>query len=187
MRMNDENTKWFPINFEFFRGFPINSHPGAFGCARKHNFHEGIDIYGFNKQWVNAIRNGTVIRNGPFTGLKAGYPWWMDTDALLVKDSEGYYVYGELFSDLKEGDTVFAGQKIGELTPVLPPDKFREDIPGHSVIMLHLERYSSAYNPEMGWCSWDSRENRPEYLLDPTKDLINILTSKHKPLKFLTL
>ena len=35
--------RWFPVNLNKIRGLPINSHPGAFGCARKYNFHEGID------------------------------------------------------------------------------------------------------------------------------------------------
>lgn len=179
--------RWFPINFEKLRGLPINSHPGAFGCARKHNFHEGIDLYGEPGDWVYAIREGTVISNMTFTGPKEGHSWWLDTDALLVKDEDGYYVYGELRSTLKAGDVVTPGQKIGELTPVLPPHKKRVDIPGHSVTMLHLERWSLAYDEVGGWSAWQTRESRPNYLLDPTPELIEILQHKNRPVKFLTL
>jgi hypothetical protein len=179
--------RWFPINFEKIRGIPINAHPGAFGCARKYNLHEGIDLYGEKGDWVYAIRNGEVISNLPFTGPAIGHPWWLPTNALLVKDEDGYYVYGELNSDLKAGDIVTSGQKIGELTPVLTPDKFRPDIPEHSVTMLHLEKWDNTYDPPTGWSSWNTREARPKYLQDPTNDLINILTSKHRKVNILTL
>lgn len=178
--------KWFPINLEKIVGIPINSHPGAFGCARKFNFHEGIDLYGQQGDWVYAIKDGVVVSNMTFTGPKEGHPWWLDTDALLIKDEEGYYVYGELRSSLKKGDVVKAGNKIGELTPVLPPHKKRDDIPGHSVTMLHLERWSLEYDESLGWSSWANRESRPIYLQDPTPELIEILQNLKRPIKFLT-
>ena len=177
----------FPIDIDKFRGLPINSHPGAFGCARKFNFHEGIDLYGSPGDGVFAIRDGVVVANMPFTGPKTGYGWWLDTDAILVKDDTGYYVYGELKSDLKVGDNVEANQKIGQLVPVLEDYKTRNDIPGHSVTMLHLERYSLDYDIYGGWSSWDKRENRPKYLIDPTLDLINILTNLGLRVNFLPL
>jgi hypothetical protein len=179
--------KWFPINFEKVRGIPINSHPGAFGCARKYNFHEGVDLYGVPGDWVYAIRNGIVVSNLPFTGPSEGHPWWLPTNALLVKDDDGYYVYGELNSDKKPGDAVMAGDKIGELVPVLPAYKFRPDIPEHSVTMLHLERWDNTYDAALGWSSWNTRDSRPKYLLDPTNELISVLTSKRRPVKLLTL
>jgi len=182
--MND--IRWFPINFEKVRGIPINNHPGAFGCARKYNFHEGIDLYGKPGDFVYAIRRGTIIDIKPFTGPQAGYDWWLDTSAILVQDEDGYYVYGELTTTKKIGDVVTSGDKIGELTPVLPESKLRLDIPEHSVTMLHLERYNMKYKPEMGWASWDKRENRPIYLEDPTVELVNILTKKKRSVKFLT-
>lgn len=178
--------RWFPINFEKIRGIPINSHPGAFGCARKHNFHEGIDLYGKPGDWVYAIREGTIVANRGFTGPKVGYPWWLDTDAVMVQDEDGYYVYGELFSPLKVGDKVNSGSKIGEMTPVLKDEKFRADIPEHSTCMLHLERYNNEYyGPDYGWCSWEHWDSRPIYLEDPTKELIDILVSKHRKPNFL--
>jgi hypothetical protein len=137
--------------------------------------------------WVYAIRSGVVVANMNFTGASVGFPWWLETNALLVKDEEGYYVYGELRSELKAGDRVLSGNRIGEMIPVLPPEKFRPDIPGHSTTMLHLERYNNLYRPEMGWSSWETRESRPEYLEDPTLSLINVLTEKKRGVKLLTL
>lgn len=140
--------KWFPVNLELVRGIPINAHPGAFGCARKYNFHEGVDLYGKPGDVVNAIRPGVVVSNERFTGPSVNHPWWLETDALLIRDEEGYYVYGELQSFLKAGDTVTTGQNIGNLIPVLPPEKFRPDIPGHSTTMLHLERWNHPITQE---------------------------------------
>ena len=180
-------TKCFPINFEKIRGIPINSHPGAFGCARKYNFHEGIDLYGKPGDFVTAIRSGVVISNLPFTGPSEGHPWWLPTNAVLVKDEDGYYTYGELTSPLKAGDIITSGDKIGELVPVLPEYKFRPDIPEHSVTRLHLERWDNTYDPATGWSSWGTRESRPKYLQDPTNELVTILTEKRQPVKLLTL
>lgn len=161
---------WFPLDPT--PGIPINAHPGAFGCARRHNFHEGVDLYGKSGDSVLATRSGVIVANRGFTGPKTGFPWWLDTDALLVQDQDGFFCYGELKSPLSVGTQVNAGDRIGQLVPVLPPGKRRPDIPGHSVTMLHLERYSNAYTVSMGWASWEKREDRPFYLLDPTNWLI---------------
>ena len=178
---------WFPINLEKFRGIPINSHPGAFGCARKHNFHEGVDLYGEPGDWVYAIQTGFVVANAAFTGPLVGFGWWNNTDAVIIKDDNGYFVYGELKSTLQVGDMVASGAKVGELVPVLPENKKRDDIPEHSVTMLHLERYNNDYKIEMGWASWEQRDSRPYYLEDPTPFLINALTNRRREVNFLTL
>lgn len=178
---------WFPINLERVRGIPINAHPGAFGNARKYNFHEGVDLYGTQGDWVYAIHSGVVVHNEAFTGPSVGHPWWLPTDAVTIKSDTEYYIYGELTSSLKVGEEVLRGQKIGELLPVLPPDKIRPDLPGHSNVMLHLEKFNFKYSPERGWKSWTLREDRPEWLEDPTNDLIKILTEKVGKVKLLTL
>lgn len=178
---------WFPINPQKFRGIPINSHAGAFGNARKYNFHEGIDLYGKEGDWVYAIHDGVVISNERFTGPSVGHPWWLETDAVTIKSDTEYFVYGELKSDLKVGDIVKSGAKIGELVPVLPPEKIRPDIPQHSNVMLHLEKWNDKYDPVIGWRAWTNRDDRPEWLEDPTIDLINILTKAHQKPILLTL
>lgn len=179
---------WFPLNVHLNnRGLPINSHPGAFGNARKFNFHEGIDLYGREGDWVLAMKDGVVISNEPFTGPSVGHPWWLPTDAVTIKSDTEYFVYGELKSDLKVGDEVRMGQKIGELVPVLPKEKIRADIPQHSNVMLHLEKWNFSYDPLKGWKPWLTREDRPSWLEDPTDDLIFALTKKHLPVKLLSL
>lgn len=176
----------FPINLQYCKGIPINSHPGAFGCRRKFNFHEGIDLYGKEGHIVYAIKPGIVVANRPFTGPKTGYDWWLDTDAVLVKSDTEYYCYGELKSDLRPGQTVGMGTILGELVPVLPPEKIRSDIPEHSNVMVHLEKYDlEKYHPDMGWSSWEEFGKKPDYLLDPTIDLINILKKNYQKVNLL--
>lgn len=175
----------FPINIQKFRGLPINAHPGAFGNARKYNFHEGIDLYGKEGDWVYAINDGVVVSNERFTGTSVGHPWWLETDAVAIKSETEYYVYGELKSDLKVGEFVKSGTVIGKLVPVLTPDKIRDYIPQHSNVMLHLEKWNFEYPGE--WKAWKTREDRPEWLEDPTVDLINILTKSYQKVKFLPL
>lgn len=174
----------FPIHLKDFRGIPINSHPGAFGVARKHNFHEGVDLYVpvEGGAEVLAIADGEVILNCAFTGPEIGMPWWKHTEALLVKSAGCYYVYGEIHSTLKPGDLVTAGSVIAKVVPVLPIDKLRADIPGHSVSMLHLEKYNlEDFLPEKDfWSSWEQWDTRPVYLEDPTPDLIDILKKEDR-------
>lgn len=195
---------WFPLNVHLNnRGIPINSHPGAFGNARRFNFHEGVDLYGKEGDFVYAMTNGVVISNERFTGPSVGHDWWLETDAVTIETlddsrvifdnvndkfiSLGYYVYGELKSDLKVGDRVKMGDKIGELVPVLPPDKIRKDIPQHSNVMLHLEKWNHRYDPVKGWRAWTTRDDRPEWLEDPTNDLIKALTNIYLPVNLLSL
>jgi hypothetical protein len=178
--------KYFPLNFEYNRGIPINSHPGAFGAARKFNFHEGVDLYGKEGTFVYAINPGVVISNEQFTGPGVGHPWWLTTDAVTIKSDTEYFVYGEIQSALKVGHVVSAGDCIGVLVPVLPPEKIRTDIPKHSNVMLHLEKWNFKYNESIGWRAWTTREDRPEWLEDPTNDLIEVLLSKHRRIELLT-
>lgn len=185
--------KWFPVNFEKLRGIPINRHPGAFGCPRKYDIHTGIDLYGDEGDFVRVIRPGVVIRNSQFTGAALGFSFWLDTDAVLVKDDEGFYLYGELKSSLKVGDVVKSGDIIGKLLPVLPPEKIRSEISGHSNVMLHLERYDLSYDPSiqydsgLTWPSWELNNPKHPFLQDPTLELINILKNKNQPINFLGL
>lgn len=178
----------FPINTQKNRGIPINAHPGAFGNARKYDFHTGVDLYGTPGDWVYAIEDGEILSIDRFTGKRPD-SWWLPTDAIIVKSENHNWVYGEIIpnSTLKIGDIVKAGQLLGELTPVLPPEKLRLDIPKHSVTMLHLEKYDNTYELDMGWAIWKERLDRPKYLLDPTNDLIDILQSSYRKVELLSL
>lgn len=174
----------FPLLDSVFRGLPINMHPGSFGYDRFHYNHTGIDLYGTEGDEVYAIRYGVVVRNFHFTGAKANSKYWLPTDAVLVKDDAGYYVYGELKSDLTPGEILFPGDLIGTLLPVVKD--VRPEYPGHSTTMLHLERHDLTYNPEDGWLDWFKASTRPKCLVDPTPGLVEILAAKKKPIQFLT-
>jgi murein DD-endopeptidase MepM/ murein hydrolase activator NlpD len=177
---------WFPINFTKVRGIPINAHPGAFGAIRRHDIHTGIDLYASERDWVFAIENGEVIANELFTGDETT-PWWNKTNCLIIKSETRYFLYGEIESNLKVGDKVVSGEKIGEIIPVLPIDKIRTDIPEHSNCMLHLEMFDESYKLEDGYPFWSEFTNRPKYLLDPTPVLINILKKKYQQVNLLIL
>lgn len=167
----------FPINIDSFRGLPINNHPGSFGYVRKHDVHTGIDLYVNENDPVFAIEDGIVTNYYQFTGKDIGFDWWLDTFALIVKSDKGYFVYGEITSNKKIGDIIKAGDHIGNVIPVLPKEKIRDWIPGHSNCMLHLERYNDEYKSEYVWSSWEIGQKKPHFLEDPTPFLIKTLNN----------
>jgi len=131
----------FPLkNYQY--SIPEGDHPGSFLKERKHHFHEGIDLYGKDGQEVYSVENGTVHKILNFTGEKANSPWWNNTDAIIIKGSSGFVLYGEIKvnSKIKEGDFISQGQFIGKITPVL---KKRKNNP---IAMLHFEWYSKEVN-----------------------------------------
>lgn len=132
---------------------------GQFGAIRKHDVHTGIDLYAEVGTKVFAMEAGTVVANVPFTGIPAESPWWLDTNAVMVEGESGVILYGELASNLKEGDYVFEGDLIGTVLRVLKKDK------GKPLAMLHLELYTAG-TKEPVW--WYLNEPKPENLLDPT-------------------
>lgn len=163
-----------PLSPSDFRGIPINNHPGAFGVRRKHDIHEGVDLYTYAGAEVLAMHDGVVIANYNFTGAPVGTPWWNETNALLVRVSGLYFVYGELESKCQPGDNIKKGDVIGHILPVLPENKIRLDIQGHSNAMLHLEKWHMHTTDvlDMQRPPWTDYSNRPNGLLDPTAGLI---------------
>lgn len=197
-----------PLSNADFRGFPINRHPGAFGAVRLHDIHTGIDLYCRDGTSVFAMVDGEVVAYEQFTGPPR-FPWWNTTYALIVKPTLKYlerddlsrtihYIcYGEIVSHLQVGDKIYKGTIIGNVKAVLPPDRIRKDIPGHSNAMLHLEMYDETYDVEKNyWDIWDFgdvetkipvvfpiTDQRPKYLIDPTP----LLARYHPNTTFLTL
>jgi len=128
---------------------PINQHPGAFGALRHSSHdgrltqHTGVDIYCERSSAVLAVESGLVIGREMFTGAEVGSPEYYPTQALLVAGESGVVCYGEmaLDPDLIPDTWVNAGRVIGRVAQVLPDERYRADVPGHSTSMLHLELY----------------------------------------------
>ncbi|MBU6235408.1 MAG: peptidoglycan DD-metalloendopeptidase family protein [Alphaproteobacteria bacterium] len=147
-------------------GLPLGpKHPGSFGFVRKHHIHEGVDLYTAEGEAVYAAEDGAIVAIEAFTGPKAGYPHWLDTDAILVKGPSGVIVYGELVphSTIKTGLEIKAGQLLGNVTRVLRHDK------GRPTIMLHLELHDAHVTKTFEWAV---NGQKPASLRDPTPYLV---------------
>ena len=144
---------------------PILPHVGAFGVARKHNFHEGVDIYAAHGTVVFPVEKGEVVAILNFTGESVGSPWWEETQAILIEGETGVVCYGEIdpSTHLTVGSKVTSSTFIGTVKTVLKKDK------GRPMSMLHLELYTHGIRE---WTAWDIEGYRPEHLLDPTPYLL---------------
>lgn len=149
---------------------PILPHVGAFGVRRRHDVHKGIDIYADENANVYAVEDGEIVEICPFTGPKAGYEWWLDTQAVYVSGKTGIVVYGEIepISNWKQGDKVMRGDIIGNVRRVIKNDK------GRPTTMLHLELHAHGH---IHTGQWELNKQAPEGILDPTKYLIH--SEKH--------
>lgn len=163
---------------EKFRDYiPRFYEPGAFGAIRKFDIHEGVDIYTRDGAEVHAVEDGVITAIYKFTGKDANCDWWNETWCVKVQGKSGVVTYGELAkpSDLlKVGSHVYKRDVIGNVTPVLRPEKYRPDIRNHSVAMLHLELRTETCHLD----GWKLGEQRDRKLLDPTpylksKDIIH--------------
>lgn len=142
---------------------PLPPHPGAFGVVRKHHVHEGLDLYCPAGTAVHAVEAGVVVGRIPFTGPKAGSPWWCDTEAILVEGPSGVVVYGEIDGlHLQPGMKVSAGQMIGRVIQVLQKDK------GRPMSMLHLELHEHGTRDVY---EWKVGSPKPFSLRDPLEYL----------------
>lgn len=136
--------------------------PGRFGAKRKHEIHTGVDIYTETDQSVVSMEDGVVIEIERFTGTHVPgkpSPWWNNTWAVLVEGASGVIAYGEIRPCVEIGKRLRAGDKIGEVIPVLRTFK------GRPMVMLHMEllRLSSRKTS-----LWPCGTTRPQNLLDPT-------------------
>jgi phosphopantothenoylcysteine decarboxylase len=169
---------YFPL--QTCPGIPINNHPGAFAFRRKYSHHCGVDLYTTPNQLVYAVEGGTVVGVEAFTGPQDNTPWWNNTDAILIEGQSGVVCYGEVGSanyggPLKVGQKVRRGEMIARVKPVLPEDRKRDDIPGHSTSMLHLEFYKKGTHKASN--SWKFDQPMPEFLIDPTPNLLTAIGS----------
>lgn len=175
------NNWIFPL--EKCSGIPINYHPGSFGFKRREKYHTGVDLYCKEGDPVFAVQKGLVTSVEKFTGAWDGSPWWLNTECILIQGDSGTICYGELIPKVIVGQYVSKGEIIGHITPVLPEERLRIDIPGHSCSMLHLELYLGYYSKAS--TSWE--QGRKELnLYDPTVDLLESITNNLNNKKLLT-
>lgn len=171
----------FPLPYWHLQMLPTKTEPGSFGFVRKYDIHCGVDLYVDENNpsehgWVVACENGVVVNLEDYTGPNAGSPWWLETRSILVAGQSGVICYGEVNEyNLKIGDAVLAGQKIGYVRPVLKK-KPNINIPNHSRYMLHFELYKHGTNKSV-W--WHPGEPQPENLLDPTELLETALKNRN--------
>ncbi len=144
---------------------PIGNHCGAFGIARRHDVHKGVDLYAPHGTPVYAVENGTVVEIRWFTGEKAGFPWWNNTQAISIEGESGVVVYGEVepVKDIKVGDMILDIDQIGTVATVLAKDK------GRPMSMLHFALH---HHNVLGNGRWLVGKPQPIGLMDPTNRLI---------------
>jgi len=156
----------FPLkNYKY--AIPQGSDLGAFGVARKHDIHTGVDLYCEEGDTVYNMMDGVIIAIEPFTGEIAGFPWWNNTYAIAVLTDIGVLNYGEIQpnTNLKVNDLVKVGDILGYVIPVLKTDKGK--VPSTS--MLHLEFYN---NYDGKWVEWSLDTDQPANLNNPTNLLL---------------
>lgn len=145
---------------------PLHPHVGAFGIRRRHDIHKGIDLYANVETKVTTVEDGTIVDICPFTGPKAGFPWWLDTMGIYIGGASGIVVYGEIQVNekLKIGDFIKQGDFIGTVSRVLIDDR------GRPTSMLHLELHK---NGHIHCGQWALNKEKPIGILDPTVHLNN--------------
>lgn len=140
---------------------PLYPHVGSFGIRRRHDIHKGVDLYANIGSEVIAVEDGIIVDICPFTGPKAGFPWWLDTEGVYIKGSSGIVVYGEIKANknLKIGDFVKQGDLIGTVLRVLIEDR------GRPTSMLHLELHEHNH---IHCNQWELKKEKPHGILDPS-------------------
>jgi murein DD-endopeptidase MepM/ murein hydrolase activator NlpD len=155
------------INTTYEVEIPCGNHVGAFGTERRHDVHKGVDLYCPVGTEVFTVEVGKVVDIRWFTGEKANPEWhfWHNTMAISVEGESGVVVYGEIMvsEDIKVGDILEQGEKIGSVIRVLKKDK------GRPTSMLHfaLHQHGVLSNGR-----WDIDKPQPTGLIDPTNRLI---------------
>jgi len=145
---------------------PVGNHFGSFGVRRKYSYHSGVDLYTEEGNDVYAIEPGIVTEINHFTGSKAGYPWWEDTDCICIEGYSGVLVYGEIrVSDISLGKNIKKGECLGKVKRVLRHDKGKPTSMLHIMLLEHSIREDSIK-------SWKHNKLKPKGLLDPTPILI---------------
>lgn len=145
---------------------PLESSPeGVFGAEREHDVHTGLDLYAQVGTEVYAMRDGSVVWKGQFTGPEVGSSWWLPTKALVINHSGVFVLYGEIAPTtvMVPGQWVRKGQCIGTVAQVLRNDK------GRPTSMLHLEVTDELITDANGvaGAQWNLGDPKPQGLYNP--------------------
>jgi hypothetical protein len=170
IKKNDSTYYNSFLEHRFFKNYiPYYTEPGSFGFKRKHEIHNGVDIYCKDGSNVYAVEDGKVVDIKPFTGKQNGTSWWNDTWAICIKGKSGVVCYGEMEEqfNFKIGEEVKANSVIGKIKAVLPEHKRRADIRNHNNAMLHIQLFKDYENDEQ-LADWYPNQERNKFLLDPT-------------------
>ncbi len=146
-------------------GVPMPPHPGAFGASRRQHLHGGVDLYCVEGTPVVAMEAGQVVAVAPVTGPHADKPWWLNTWMVMIEGNSGVLGYGGLKPAVTAGESVDAGDHLGQILSMV---RFAS---GRPTSLLHLELYApGARQPAV----WLEPEQRPAGMLDPTSLLLSI-------------
>jgi len=149
----------------------LTSEYGVFGFKRSYYYHQGVDLYVRGEAPIMSVEDGVVVSIVDFTG-PPDHPHWLFTRAVMIQGASGVVCYGEMAPKgwVEVGSIIEEGEKIGNVSPVIPEGLERPDIFGHSRYMLHLELYSDGTSEPV---SWHHEDTRPSNLLDPTDRLLS--------------
>jgi len=177
----EKKVAW-PLPGDRSRRVPPPGSPGSFGEDRGDRRHCGIDLYAAPDSKVVSIEDSVVVEVGAFTSPQI-VPYWNETFYVVVENEDGSFVkFAELEAvDVKPGDRLSAGDKVGEVGMVLNPERIDEEAPEYirglkdrgRPSMLHLELYESrpeAPDKYLGG-NWFG-QGGPKGLLDPTDQLL---------------
>jgi murein DD-endopeptidase MepM/ murein hydrolase activator NlpD len=124
------SVKYWPME----RGHMVTS---GFG-DRAGGFHWGVDFGrtgGSGGMAVHAVQGGTVVMVGP----ASGFGQWVVLDHPTA-DGSGTTVYGHVIPEVRLGQRVEAGQRIGHINP---DSRTNGGVAPH----LHLEWHRSVWSP----------------------------------------
>jgi len=174
----------WPIPGDLRRTVPEKGKPGSFMEDRSDRRHCGVDLYAPVGSKVVSIDDGLVLEVGTFTEGEV-VPYWKETFYVIVEEDGGRFVkYAELETvEVRVGERVRSGQRLGRVGSVLDPEKIDDDSPAYirrlqeegNVSMLHLEMYSSRPEPSDLYRggNWFGA-GEPRGLIDPTRLLAAI-------------
>ncbi len=134
------------------RTVPSRGSPGSFWEDRQDRRHCGVDLYANPGAKVVSIEDAFVLEVGTFTSPEI-IPYWNETSYVLVEnESRSFAKFAELATvEVKPGDRLKSGDKVGEVGSVLNPEKIDDEAPEYirglkergRPSMLHFELYES--------------------------------------------